>query len=193
MQTLVHDLLAYSRAGTQALRRERVSLETVLRNAKQNLQMAIIECRPAITQDPLPLVDCDPGKLAQVFQNLLSNAMKFRKPDEPLAIHISAALEALTWKITVKDNGIGFEQEFADRIFVVFQRLHEIGAYPGTGIGLAICKRIVEAHGGRIWAESQPGAGSAFHFTLPAIDPRTDRDTTEGVKEHTGVPENQNA
>jgi signal transduction histidine kinase len=193
MQTLVHDLLVYSRAGTQALRRELVSLENVLLHARQNLHVAIVEAKAEITHKGLPELDADASKLLQVFQNLLSNAIKFRKPHETARIHICAGREGPMWLITVKDNGIGFEQQFADRIFLPFQRLHELGAYPGTGIGLAICKRVVEAHGGRIWAESQPGAGAAFHLTLPATDAPVERDTTVEVRQQTGVPENQNA
>jgi light-regulated signal transduction histidine kinase (bacteriophytochrome) len=189
MQTLVQDLLAYSRAGTQALKRERISLDSVAAQAAADLRMAIADAGAVLTRDKLPVINADARKLTQVLSNLLSNAIKFRKPGEIPRVHVRAQRAGEFWTISVEDNGIGFEQEFADRIFVVFQRLHEIGAYPGTGIGLAICKRIVEAHGGRIWAESQPGAGSAFRFTIPAVDVREDVVDPE----HHEIPEQQNA
>ena len=168
MQTLVHDLLAYSRVGTQGMKMEPVELEGVLRQAKENLRASLLERRAIITQDPLPTVSGDAGRLGQVFQNLIGNALKFAKPEQVPAVHVGAIQADEDWIISVRDNGIGFEPEYAERIFVIFQRLHQIGTYPGTGIGLAICKRIIEAHGGRIWAESTLGEGSTFSFTLPA-------------------------
>jgi signal transduction histidine kinase len=105
--------------------------------------------------------------MLQVLENLITNALKFSKPGEPPSIQIHATTEANEWLIAIADNGIGFEPEFGEKIFIIFQRLHSVGTYPGTGIGLAICKRIIEAHGGRIWATSQPGVGSTFSFTLP--------------------------
>jgi light-regulated signal transduction histidine kinase (bacteriophytochrome) len=193
MQTLVRDLLAYSRAGTQELKRTRVPLLSVLDDAKRNLEVAIAESRATVTHDELPTLDVDGGKLTQVFQNLLSNALKFRNPEEPPRIHIGASVDGPCWVITIHDNGIGFDQQFSDRIFLLFQRLHQVGTYPGTGIGLAICKRIIEAHGGRISAESTPGCGTTFRFTLPDSNQVTNRDTTEGVKQTSEIPENQNA
>lgn len=167
MQALVQDLLAYSRAGTDRLNYQVTDMEIVLDRAKENLNLAITECRAQITNDPLPELKVDPGKLTQVFQNLVGNALKFSKPGVPPVIHIRACTDERECLFLVSDEGIGFEPEYAEKIFVIFQRLHGVGSYTGTGIGLAICKRIVEAHGGRIWAESQPGIGSRFSFTLP--------------------------
>ena len=180
MQTLVHDLLAYSRVGTQGMKMEPVELEEVLRQAKENLRASLLERRAIITQDPLPTVSGDAGRLGQVFQNLIGNALKFAKPEQVPAVHVGAIQADEDWIISVRDNGIGFEPEYAERIFVIFQRLHQIGTYPGTGIGLAICKRIIEAHGGRIWAESTLGEGSTFSFTLPAKHSSKRSETGEG-------------
>jgi hypothetical protein len=151
-----------------------------------NLKVAIDESGGQITWDePLPILDGDPVQLTQLFQNLLSNAIKFRKPDQPPQIRISskpapapksAAAEdpihrGRKWvEFSITDNGIGISPENFERIFVIFQRLHARDKYPGTGIGLSICKKIVERHGGRIWLDSKPGEGSTFHFTLPAMD-----------------------
>jgi light-regulated signal transduction histidine kinase (bacteriophytochrome) len=120
-----------------------------------------------VTHAPLPTVMGDRAQLGQLFQNIVGNALKFHS-DAPPCVHVAATSNGTHWCFSVRDNGIGFEPEYADRIFRMFQRLHERGRYAGTGIGLAIAKRIVERHGGRIWAESTPGAGSTFFFTLPA-------------------------
>lgn len=170
MQTLVQDLLQYSRSGPQALKFEWISMEGVLANAIENLQFRIVEANAVITHDPLPFVNADPVKMLQVLQNLVGNAIKFRKPEEPPRIHVSASRQGREWVFSVRDNGIGFEPEYSERIFAIFQRLHQIGEYPGTGIGLAIAKRIIEGHGGTIRAESQPGAGATFYFRLPAAE-----------------------
>jgi chemotaxis family two-component system sensor kinase Cph1 len=114
----------------------------------------------------LPSVRVDPAQLQQVFQNLVGNAIKFRGEDSP-RVHVSARKEGREWIFSVNDNGIGIDAQHADRLFVIFQRLHTREEYPGTGIGLAVCKRIVERHGGRIWFQSEPGKGSTFYFTLP--------------------------
>ena len=119
-----------------------------------------------MTWDPLPTVDADEVQLAQLFQNLMGNALKFRGSGVP-RIHVSAADQDGEWHITVADNGIGIEPQYFERIFMLFQRLHTMGEYPGTGIGLAICKKVIERHGGRIWVSSTPGEGSQFQFTLP--------------------------
>jgi len=119
-----------------------------------------------VTKDPLPTVRGDEAQLAQLFQNLIGNAIKFRKPDTPPLVHVSAKKARKQWAFSVRDNGIGMEAKYFDRIFQIFQRLHTHAEYPGTGIGLAICKRIVERHGGRIWLESAPGEGTTFFFTL---------------------------
>jgi len=135
------------------------------------LDMTIREQQAKVTHDPLPGLLCDPTKLGQVFQNLISNGMKFRS-QEPPHIHIGVRKveDEKAWLFSISDNGIGIEQEYFDRIFVLFQRLHTRAKYPGTGIGLAICKRIVEQHGGKIWVESAKGKGCTFYFTI-ALNP----------------------
>jgi len=167
MSTLIHDLLAYSRVSTQGKPLCPASAEEALDAALRNLRAAVEQERAAITRDPLPVVRADKAQLARLFQNLIGNAVKYRSPDRPAEIHVSACRERGQWVFTVRDNGIGFEQQYEDKVFMVFQRLHGRRKYPGTGIGLAICKRIVERHGGRIWATSEPGRGSVFHFTIP--------------------------
>ena len=119
-----------------------------------------------ITRDPLPTIASNPLELTQVFQNLIGNAITFKGERKP-EIHVAAQRQADGWLFSVRDNGIGIDPQFADRIFMIFQRLHTREQYPGTGIGLAICKKVVERHGGRIWVESQPGEGSTFFFTIP--------------------------
>lgn len=166
MQILINDLLAFSRIGSKGRAFGPADCEAALQEAMSNLQVAIRESGAQITHDPLPTVMGDATQLVQLFQNLLGNALKFRR-DEPSRIHIRAESKAGCWHLSVQDNGIGIEAQYFDRIFAVFQRLHGRGAYPGTGIGLAICKKIVERHGGTIWVESEFGKGSAFHFTLP--------------------------
>ena len=166
MQVLINDLLAYSRIGTQGQAFQPADCEAVLQTAMLNLQLAIRESGAQITHDPLPTLMGDATQLAQLFQNLLGNALKFRREESP-KIHIRAGLKDGFWCLSVRDNGIGIEAKYFDRIFVVFQRLHGRVAYPGTGIGLAICKKIVERHGGKIWVESEFGKGSTFHFTIP--------------------------
>jgi light-regulated signal transduction histidine kinase (bacteriophytochrome) len=131
-----------------------------------NVNDSMREAGAEVTHDALPLVRSDASGLTQVFQNLVGNAIKFHG-SEPPRIHVSALLEDEAWRLSVKDNGIGIRREYFDRIFTVFQRLHTRNEYPGTGIGLAICKKVIERHGGRIWLESEPGHGSTFHFTIP--------------------------
>jgi len=169
MKQLIEDLLAYSRVGTKGKEFKPVSAEAPLRKAITNLRAAIDESSAAVTWDPLPAVDADEVQLAQLFQNLIGNALKFRGPGVP-RIHVAAADQDGDWHLTVADNGIGIEPQYFERIFMLFQRLHTMGDYPGTGIGLAICKKVVERHGGRIWVSSTPGEGSQFHFTLPKKD-----------------------
>ncbi len=169
MQTLVSDLLTYSRAGTQALSKEPVPFDRILQRATENLHVAIQESAARIHHTQMPVLEIDPVKMVQVIQNLVGNAIKFRRADVPLQIDITANRQNSLWLFSVKDNGIGFDPKYADRIFLVFQRLHGGGKYPGNGIGLSICRRIVEHHGGRLWAESEPGAGSTFWFTLPGM------------------------
>lgn len=167
MQTLIYDLLSYSRAGTQALEKTPVSAQKLVDSALQNLQVAIHENAAVIRYDGLPAIVADEIKLTQVIQNLVGNAIKFRQPNVPPDVSISAQTSGREWTFQVADNGIGFDPKYNDRIFEVFQRLHAVGAYPGNGIGLAICRRIIEHHGGRLWAESQIGVGSRFYFTIP--------------------------
>lgn len=168
MQSLINDLLAYSRVGTQGREFATVDLENVLRTTLQNLQVTLTESGATVTHDPLPEVWGDEAQLVQLFQNLIGNAIKFRR-DEPPRAQVSVAREGDLWRICVADNGIGIESQYLERIFAIFQRLHGRRLYPGTGIGLAICRRIVERHGGRITAASEPGQGSTFCLTLPGI------------------------
>lgn len=168
MQTLIVDLLAYSRVGTAGRPLAPTACEEVLQAAMSNLQVAIRESGARITHDPLPTVLGDATQLVQLFQNLLGNAIKFRR-DEPPLIEVRAELRDDFWRLSVQDNGIGIEPRYFERIFVVFQRLHGRKAYAGTGIGLAICKRIVERHGGTIEVASEPGKGSTFSFTIPGM------------------------
>lgn len=166
MQRLIQDLLAYSRVGTRGKSLEPTDCNEVLGEVVSNLQAAIQESGALIVHDTLPTVRADASQLAQVFQNLLGNAIKFRGEASP-SIHVSAARQGTHWLFSVRDTGIGLDPAFADRIFIIFQRLHGRGEYPGTGIGLAVCKKIVERHRGRIWVESEPGKGATFFFTIP--------------------------
>ncbi|MDQ7825133.1 MAG: PAS domain-containing protein [Candidatus Eremiobacteraeota bacterium] len=166
MQQLINDLLTYSRIGTQGRQPEPIDVRPVLSEACRNLQTAIEESGAIVTDDDLPTVRADAGQIALLFQNLIGNAIKFHGADPP-RVHVSARDLGREWCFSLKDNGIGMESKYADRVFVIFQRLHTQQEYPGTGIGLAVCKRIVERHGGRIWLESSPGEGSTFFFTIP--------------------------
>jgi PAS domain S-box-containing protein len=166
MKQLIEDLLAYSRVGTHGKEFRSTDCEAALQKALANLRVAIENSVATVTHDPLPTVNADEFQLVQLFQNLIGNAIKFKGAQTP-RIHISVEERGDTWKFTVKDNGIGIDAEYFERIFMVFQRLHSRTDYPGTGIGLAICKKVVDRHGGRIWIESQAGLGSTFYFTLP--------------------------
>jgi PAS domain S-box-containing protein len=168
MQNLVQDLLEYSRINTKGGDFCSTVTTAVLEDALTFVHAKAEENRATITYDPLPAVTADPTQLRQVFSNLISNAIKFGKPGVPPVIHISAKKQDGMVQVSVADNGIGIEPQYYDRIFVIFQRLHGMDAYEGTGIGLAIVKRIIDRHGGRIWVESEPGKGSTFHFTVPA-------------------------
>lgn len=167
MQTLINDLLAFSRVGTQAKPLQPVSGDEVFDQVLKNLRVAIQESGAIIQRDPLPVVMADDVQLGELFQNLIANAIKFRG-HEPPHIHVSAQRNNSIWTITVRDNGIGISPRHADRIFVIFQRLHTRTEYPGTGIGLALCKKIAERHGGRIWVQESPRGGSDFCFTMIA-------------------------
>jgi PAS domain S-box-containing protein len=169
MQALISDLLAYSRVGSREGTYEPVALDAVMARTLDVLRTTLDDAGAVVTHDPLPTVAADAVQIGQVLQNLVANGVKFRG-EAPPRVHVGARREEGDWVISVRDNGIGIAPEYAQRIFVIFQRLHTRAEYPGTGIGLAICKKIVERHGGRIWVESAPGEGSAFHFTLPAGD-----------------------
>jgi PAS domain S-box-containing protein len=167
MQVLINDLLAYSRLDTRGWNVVPTSSQAALERALANLRLAIEESGAAVTHGPLPTVIADAVQLTQLFQNLVGNALKFRGA-EPARVHVSAERSDDEWVFAVRDNGIGIDPSYGERIFVIFQRLHGRTEYPGTGIGLAICKKIVERHGGRIWLEVASGPGATFRFTLPA-------------------------
>jgi len=169
MQELINDLLAYSRAGTQPLQLQAVDTTQLVDQVMNDLAAAIQDSHASVTRDKLPTVQGDPTQLRQLFQNLLANGIKFHRSDEAPRVHVSATLEHEQWSFAVRDNGIGIEPRYLERIFVLFQRLHTRADYPGTGIGLAICKKIVERHGGQIGVEAAPGHGTTFWFTLPFI------------------------
>ena len=165
MKRLIEDLLAYSRVGTRGKELKPTDSGAALQKALVNLRASIEESGAVVTHDTLPTVHADDTQLAQLFQNLVGNALKFRGA-EPPHVHVSVEERGDEWVFGVKDNGIGIEPQYFERIFMVFQRLHVKTEYPGTGIGLAICKKVVDRHGGRIWVESQPGEGSTFCFAL---------------------------
>jgi len=167
MSVLIHDLYVYSRIGTHGKQFSVVNMSALLNDAAENLKDIIDNNAVEVTCDVLPEVEGDGTQLTQLFQNLIGNAIKFRKKTVHPSIRISAEQRQGEWVFGVHDNGIGMESRFYDRIFVIFQRLHTSEEYPGTGLGLALCKKIVERHGGRIWVDSRPGAGSSFYFTMP--------------------------
>lgn len=170
MRRLITALLEYSRVGTRAHPLSLCDCNKILATALQNLQVAIEESAAQVTHEVLPTVMADEIQLEQLLQNLIGNALKFHKPGEPPRIHIGVKRNGSDWQFSVQDHGIGIPEKESERIFEIFQRLHTVKEYAGTGIGLAICKKIVERHGGRIWVTSQPGAGSTFSFTIPAAD-----------------------
>jgi len=165
MQRLINDLLEFSRISTRGKPLQPVDVNRVLGAVRGNLSLAIQEVGALVTNDELPTVMADETQLVQLLQNLIGNAIKFHGGERP-QVHVSAQAAATEWIFAVRDNGIGIAPEYFERIFVIFQRLHARGEYPGTGIGLAVCRRIVERHGGRIWVESTPGQGSTFFFAL---------------------------
>jgi len=158
--------LAYARVSTRGGDLEPIDSETVLKEALSNLATVIQESGGVVTHGPLPTVAADPTQLRQVFQNLIGNAIKYRG-ERPPEVHIEVEHRPGEWQFTTRDNGIGIDPQYFERIFRIFQRLHTRKEYPGTGIGLALCKKIIERHGGRIWVASQPGEGSTFCFTIP--------------------------
>lgn len=169
MYRLITDFLMYSRVGTERAVKEEVDCNTALKDALANLELAIKESKAEIKQFTLPRIFGNFVQLTQVFQNLVANAIKYQGESTPV-IDISAEKKDNMWLFAVKDNGIGIEQWFSERIFIVFQKLHDHRKYPGSGIGLALCKRVIEKHGGKIWFESEVGKGTTFFFTLPVIE-----------------------
>jgi light-regulated signal transduction histidine kinase (bacteriophytochrome) len=177
MQALIRDLLAYSRVGTSGKALHKCSSEDALNNALVNLRATVEASGAVVTHDPLPVIWTDDKQLTQVFQNLIGNAIKYRSGEVP-RVHISVTKnQANEWIFSVGDNGLGIDPQYFERIFVLFQRLHGQNEFEGTGIGLAICKKIVERLGGRIWVESQAGKGSTFYFALPEVPQAADSDT----------------
>ena len=166
MQQMINDLLTYSRVGRTGKGITQVAVEEVVKTAVSNLQAAIAESSAKVTWDQLPTIAGEKVQLLQLFQNLIGNAIKFRADDRPIEVHVSAAREGEQWHFQVRDTGIGIDKQYLERIFLIFQRLHDRSKYKGTGIGLAVCKKVVEHHGGRIWVESEPGKGTIFHFTM---------------------------
>lgn len=167
MQALIRDLLAFSRVETHAQAFKEVDAHSMLGVAISNLKAMIDETGALVTTDDLPHVKADPSQLTQVFQNLINNGIKFREKSSPPIVHISSYRQNKCWCFSVKDNGIGIAPKYKEKIFIVFRRLHTREEYPGTGIGLALCKRIIDRHGGEIWFESTPGQGATFYFTVP--------------------------
>ncbi len=166
MQRLIGDLLAYSRVDSEDKEFAPTNCEAIFDRALANLKAAVEESGTVVSHDALPTVMGDDSQLTQLFQNLMGNAIKFHG-EEPPGVHVSVQKEENEWLFSVQDNGIGIDPEHSERVFMIFQRLHTEADYPGTGIGLAICKKIVERHGGRIWVDSEPGKGSTFYFTIP--------------------------
>jgi light-regulated signal transduction histidine kinase (bacteriophytochrome) len=170
MQTLIQDLLAFSRVGRVGVTAVSVNCEAAMADVLLTLGPAIRESGATVTHSTLPVVWADPSQMTQVFQNLIGNALKFRGTDPPV-VSVQAEKAGQDWLFSVSDNGIGIPPESAENIFVVFQRLHTRAEYSGNGIGLAVCKKIVERNGGKIWVEATPGGGSTFKFTLPCNPP----------------------
>jgi hypothetical protein len=166
MQVLIHDLLTFSRVQSRGEELKPTDSGAALGAALANLRQAVEESGAVVTCDALPTVVADATQLPQVFQNLIGNAIRFRAAEAP-RVHVSARAAEGEWVFSVRDNGIGIDPKYHDRVFIMFQRLHGTRDYPGTGIGLAVAKRIVDRHGGRIWFESEPGKGATFSFTLP--------------------------
>lgn len=167
MQTLIDDVLAYSKVDLKGIEWQLTDVQASLQQAIANLRGRIGETQAEITWDPLPVIVADGTQLMQLFQNLIGNAIKFRQSQQAPQVHIGIQRREDAWLFSVHDNGVGLDQQFAERIFVIFQRLHTRDEYPGSGMGLAICKKIVECHRGQIWVESEPGHGATFYFTIP--------------------------
>lgn len=165
IQRLIEDLLSYTRLGAQPFLPGKVRLSDVFEEAILNLRLAVEESGAVVTRDSLPEIESDHTHMLLLFQNLIGNAIKFRDKESP-RIHVSAVRNKGNWLFGVTDNGIGIDPKYFERIFIVFQRLHPRDQYPGTGIGLALCQKIVEQHGGKIWVESNEGRGTTFRFTI---------------------------
>jgi light-regulated signal transduction histidine kinase (bacteriophytochrome) len=166
MQRLINDLLAYSRVDSEGKDFAPTNCEAIFDRALANLKAMVEESGAVVSHDALPSVMGDDSQLTQLFQNLIGNAIKFHG-EEPPGVHVSAQKKENEWLLSVQDNGIGIGPEHSEGVFMIFQRLHTETDYPGTGMGLSICKKIVERHGGRIWVDSEPGKGSTFYFTIP--------------------------
>jgi PAS domain S-box-containing protein len=170
MAALIEDLLSYSQIVHSTEKGEPVDCSVVLDKVLESCRVTIEESEAIVTRDPLPVVEGDEGQISQLFHNLLTNALKYRKREAAPEVHVSARRTANEWIFSFSDNGIGIAKEYLQQIFVIFKRLHKKTAYPGTGIGLALCQRIIEGQAGRIWVESEPGVGSTFYFTWPGND-----------------------
>jgi light-regulated signal transduction histidine kinase (bacteriophytochrome) len=170
MHQMINDLLAYSRVGTQGTMPVLINAGSSVAQSLMNLKLVVEQTGAEVSLESLPTIMADGSQLVQLFQNLIANALKFQGKAVP-RVSIRAEELAKEWRFAVADNGIGLDPAQGDRIFQIFQRLHGYSEYPGTGIGLAVCKRIVERHGGRIWVESAPGAGATFFFTIPKVLP----------------------
>jgi len=182
-QQMIMDILALSRVGRKGAAAAPCDANRALEAALDNIRQMVRESNARVIHDQLPIVQADESQLIQLFQNLVSNGIKFRGNRNP-EIHVSARPDDGTWIFAVRDNGIGIEPQYWDQIFVIFRRLHTRKEYPGTGIGLSICKKIVEHHGGRIWLESKPGEGSVFYFTLSAVEKRDESERVQ-TDQHT--------
>jgi len=170
MAALIEDLLSYSQIVHATEKDVPVDCNTVLDNVLESSRVMVADNGAVITSDPLPTVDGDEGQIGQLFHNLLTNALKYRKREVAPHVHISAQRTANEWVFSFRDNGIGIASEYWEQVFLIFKRLHKKADYPGTGIGLALCRRIIEGRAGRIWLESMPGVGSTFYFTWPGIE-----------------------
>jgi light-regulated signal transduction histidine kinase (bacteriophytochrome) len=168
MQVLINDLLAFSRVGRSGTELGPVACDEAVAVATANLSAQVAAAGAVIESGPLPTVDAQLTLLSVVFQNLFSNALKF-KGEQPPRIAVTAERDGAFWSFSVTDNGIGIEPQYADRVFLIFQRLHDRAAYPGTGIGLALCRKIIDYFGGRIWLDTSVGDGARFCFTVPAL------------------------
>lgn len=169
MRALIDDLLTYARVSSRARPLERTELSPLVDEVLRALAARIAEQHAVIDREPLPAVMADRRQLGQLFQNLIANALKFHKKDAAPHVRIGAIRDGACWRVSIADDGIGIASEYREKVFVIFQRLHSRDEYEGTGLGLAVCRKIVDRHGGKIWVESEPGRGATFHFTLPVL------------------------